>query len=1291
MSSESGREDGNSSGTEANLKESGIVIQEKEIFNMDGINKPEPLSLNGNLAENWRRFKRDYDLFMTATGRRTKTKAIQAATLLNLVGTEAVDLLETLKIEEAEKEDPEKIINTFKEYVEPQRNETYERFLFNSRKRQEGEPLEHYVAELKKMAKNCNYGQLEQSMIRDNIIYHMADTSLQQAILKNPDLQLEALIKQIKMHELSKKQTNELQGETMHKIEAVRKRDSHSQERTNYSNRRGVPGNYRREQSPGPYRARSMSRDRKTFYCKRCNSVHGPRQCPAYGRKCEKCLKYNHTRQACRTKHYRKDKSENKVSSDSDSEFSISSIKINNVQSDKTEEKSWYEKIQIQDYKVKCKIDTGADTNAFSLNLCCKLGLENKIKKKKIILETYGGHQIVAIGTVTTNCKYKGNNTELTFTVVSGEAETVLGLKTCRKLGIVNTVTEIKKSGQETEDFIQKNIDVFTGLGKFPGTYDIALKSDKKPVARPPRRIPKVIKDKLSVYLKELEEKGVVTACENPSAWISNIVIREKTDRSLRICLDPKHLNEAIQRPYYEIPTTEMIAEQLTGKKYFTILDLKDGFWQVKLSEKSSEYCTFSTPVGCYKFNRLPFGLNCAPEIFQRKNEEIFGHIPGTIIYFDDILVAGETLEEHDKSLARVIEAARRNNVKFNKGKVQYRKETVIYVGYKFSKEGKEIAKERIEAIKQLKNPKNKKELQRVLGIINYLREFIPNLASKTEHIRELLKDTVEWCWSSVHSNEFEKIKEEICKAPTLQTFDEKKEITIQTDASSTGLGCCLLQDKKPVAFASRSLTETEKNYAQIEKELISIVFAIRKFHYYVYGKKVNVHTDHKPLVTIFRKEIAKIGSPRLQRLRLKLIKYDLNVGYLAGKYMYIADTLSRDYLPHTNEDEIDLTQVIHTIYSKTAISERQIEKIKQGYNNDSTLRKVKEYCKTQWPESKKDVGKELEVYWKQKDDLHVVDDILFKEGRTVIPNELKAEMIQKLHEGHLGMTKMKLRARKLLYWPGMSKDIEKAAVSCEACRKYANKKIKETLIPHPPPQVPYEKIGSDIFEHGGKSYLVVVDYFSKWIDVVQLKSKTTNSVISQLKTIFATHGIPTHLIADNMPYSSFEMQNFADSWQFKIVTSSPRYPQSNGMAEKAVNIAKQIIRKCNEDKRDVELGLLAYRNTPVAGLKYTPAQMLMNREVRTTIPIMKKHLVPEVPMDAYKQQRIRRKEIKQNYDKGAKKSVSFKEGDRIYIYEKNIWKPGKIIRKWDTPRSYVVEDQTGRQLRRNTRHINRG
>lgn len=283
----------------------------------------------------------------------------------------------------------------------------------------------------------------------------------------------------------------------------------------------------------------------------------------------------------------------------------------------------------------------------------------------------------------------------------------------------------------------------------------------------------------------------------------------EKTNGSLRLCLDPQDLNKAIQRNYYEIPTLDEISAKLAGNTFFTILDLKDGYYQIQLDEKSSSLCTFSTVFGCYKFNRLPFGVCNAPEHFQKVIENSFGDIPNVIIYFDDILIAAKNEQEHDLTLKKVLDRAKFLGIKFNSDKIQYKVSSVKYLGHIFCKDGVKPDADRVKALVSLESPKNVKELQRILGMLNYLRRFIGNFAEKTSPIRELLKKDIHFQWLPKHEGVLNELKDILSKEPVLGNFDRKKEVTIQCDASQHGLGCTLMQEGRPIHYASRSLTST--------------------------------------------------------------------------------------------------------------------------------------------------------------------------------------------------------------------------------------------------------------------------------------------------------------------------------------------------------------------------------------------------------------------------------------------------------------------------------------------------
>lgn len=223
------------------------------------------------------------------------------------------------------------------------------------------------------------------------------------------------------------------------------------------------------------------------------------------------------------------------------------------------------------------------------------------------------------------------------------------------------------------------------------------------------------------------------------------------------------------------------------------------------------------------------------------------------------------------------------------------------------------------------------------------------------------------------------------------------------------------------------------------------------------------------------------------------------------------------------------------------------------------------------------------------------------------------------MHESHFGITKIKARANQVIYWPSISKDIEEVILKCAICEKYSNSNTKEPLINHEIPKLPFEKIASDIFQFKKENYLVIQDYYSKWLEIIKLKNKTGTEIINKMKTVFATHGIPNILVCDNQPYNSYECKEFANKWHFKIVTSSPNYPRNNGLAERAVQTAKKLLIKSKQENIDMEIALLEYRNMPIPGLNVSPAQIMFNRDVKTKIPIHTKLLQPNIPQNIHK------------------------------------------------------------------------
>lgn len=315
------------------------------------------------------------------------------------------------------------------------------------------------------------------------------------------------------------------------------------------------------------------------------------------------------------------------------------------------------------------------------------------------------------------------------------------------------------KCSSELDNFIKENKDIFEGIGTFPDVMKIKLTKGVIPIVNPPRRVPLTIKKRLGETLKLLTDKEITQPVNEPLEWVNNIVIIEKPNKTLKICIDPNELNKHIVQEIYPVPTLEEITPKLNNKNIFCVFDIKDAFYHIKLDEKSSNYCTFSSPYGCFKFLRAPFGLASIPEIFQKLVNKYFGDIKNVIVYFDDILCATNTKKEMDETVKEVTNRAKQFNIKFNPDKIQYYENEVKYLGLLFSKNGMRPDNDRITAIKELAIPNNKKQLQSILGIINYVRQFIPNLAELSSPLRELLKNKTLWQWTNRNTEIFNKIK----------------------------------------------------------------------------------------------------------------------------------------------------------------------------------------------------------------------------------------------------------------------------------------------------------------------------------------------------------------------------------------------------------------------------------------------------------------------------------------------------------------------------------------------------
>ena len=424
---------------------------------------------------------------------------------------------------------------------------------------------------------------------------------------------------------------------------------------------------------------------------------------------------------------------------------------------------------------------------------------------------------------------------------------------------------------------------VFKGLGKLEPEHHIEIKEDSTPVIHASRKIPATLREKVKKELDEMEKAGVIVKVDEPSDWVNSLVVVEKPDGNLRLCLDPRNLNKVVKREHYQLPTFEEISSRLAGARYFSKLDANKGYWQIPLDEASSILTVFGTPFGRYRFTVLPYGLHSAQEVYHKRITHHFDGIEQVETDIDDFLAWGKEHSDHDVSLIKCLDKAESIGITMNIDKCQFRQTELVYLGHKLSTDGVWADESKIKAIVDMPTPTDKKAVQRLMGMLNYLAKFLPNISEVTEPLRNLMKKNTEWCWTKIHNESFQNIKKLLTSNKCLAYYDVTKPVVLQVDACNTGLGAVLLQDERPVAYASKALTATQAGYVIMEKELLAVIFGCEKFHQYIYGKKVQIYSDHKPLESIMKKPLANAPA-RLQRMLLRLQRYDINVTYKEGK-----------------------------------------------------------------------------------------------------------------------------------------------------------------------------------------------------------------------------------------------------------------------------------------------------------------------------------------------------------------------------------------------------------------------
>ncbi|XP_038139940.1 uncharacterized protein K02A2.6-like [Cyprinodon tularosa] len=1189
------------------------------------------LSAFDSKEQTWEEYCEILDQFFVANDIDDGDK--QRAILISVVGPATYKLIRNLvSPDKPSTKTYNQIVTIMKDHFNPKPSEIVQRYKFDSRARQPSETVSVYVAELRRLAQDCNFGTTLEQMLRDRLVCGINDDRIQRRLLSETDLTFEKAFQIAVAAEAASRNVQDLQNKAPLACNSMK---------TEGKERKG---------------------DWKKKECYRCHGKqHSAAECKFKEAKCHACGKVGHIAKACRNK--------NKGSSRPDER------KPNREERRARPQKA---------HKVCEGQDDSSSEQEEAFTLAC-IKTETSIRRIKPF-EVKDG-KIVGVADV--EVIYGQQVKTLPLVVVKGTGPSLLGRAWLETLKLKwDEIKHVRTETQGLQQVLSKHEDVFKEeLGMLKGMKaTIRVSAEACPKFYRPRSVPYAMRAKVEEELERLQRESIITPVKY-AEWAAPIVPVLKPDGSVRICGDYKlTVNSASSLEQYPIPRVEDLFNSLAGGKQFSKLDLSHAYQQIVMDEESKKYLTINTHRGLFTYNRLAFGVSSAPAIFQRTMESLLQGLPRVAVYLDDILLTGEDEAEHLSTLDEVLRRLKEAGLRLHRRKCAFLRNEVEYLGHIINAEGLHPVQSKIKAIEEAPQPTTVTELKAYLGLLNYYNKFLPNLATHLAPLHQLLKKGAQWAWNKEQEDAFRLSKQMLKSAKVLSHYSADRELVLACDASPYGVGAILshiMEDgsEKPLGFMSRTLTPAEKRYSQLDKEGLAIMFGIKRFHKYIYGRMFTISTDHKPLISLFheKKPVPQMCSPRVQRWATLLRAYEYKIIYKPGKEHANADALSRLPLPHTEEEEETAQVLLLDLMEDPPITSVQV---KQWTAKDETLSQVLLWCMKGWP---KEVDTVFKPYSKKKLELSVKDGCVLWGSRVVVPKKGRSVILKQLHATHPGMSRMKGLARSYVWWPGMDSDVEKEVQSCHTCQENRKCPAGAPLHPWEWPETPWSRLHIDYAgPYLGKMFLIVVDAHSKWIDAYPTNTATSQVTIEKLRQCFSIHGLPQTIVSDNGTcFTSQEFATFLKQNGIQHKTSAPFHPASNGLAERAVQTFKQGIKKTKGDTLETKIArfLFNYRITPQSTTGLSPAEMLMSRRLRSTLDL----LLPDV------KSKIRKKQLKQKEHHDIhSKWRSFAPGDDVYVRNYSYgpkWIPA-VVDENTGPVSYTVQAGDGRVMRRHVDQI---
>lgn len=744
---------------------------------------------------------------------------------------------------------------------------------------------------------------------------------------------------------------------------------------------------------------------------------------------------------------------------------------------------------------------------------------------------------------------------------------------------------------------------------KFPGVL-VKLQVDPSIVPKQLAyyRVPAAVEELVEQKLDEMLQKDIIEKVNGPSTWISPMLVIPKGKSDIRICVDMREPNKAIKREHHPMPIIETFLNKLRGARYFSRLDIQSAYHHVELAEESRELTTFLTTRGLLRYKRLMFGLNAAPEIFQKVMESMLEGLDGVIVFIDDIGVIGKTKEEHDRNLHALLTRLKQNHATLNMDKCRMNMTEMEILGFKVDKDGIRAAESKIAAIQKFRKPESAAEVRSFLGLIQFVGHFIPNLASRTEPLRKMIRGEVQ-SFGQEQQKAFDDLRSDLIKnVRRLGYFDPKDETEVYVDASPWAIGAALVQQKdnkrRIIAFVSKSLTETERRYPQTQREALAVVWAVERLYFYLFGLKFTLFTDHKTLEYIFmgKHQNGKRACTRAESWALRLQPYDFVVKYIPG-HLNIADPLSRLY--QSKDEQFGESSEHFLCPIEETLPALSLSKITIETQKDPELQLVKQALDDDvWP-------KEITRFEAFKNELGVIKDVVVREDRIILPKSLRDLAMNIAHKGHPGEVMMKRILRERTWWPGLDKDVKEHLKQCLGCTVTAPEERPEPMCRKKLPERAWQEVAVDFLEvpECKTTFLVLVDYYSRYLVVKPMTSTTAECTIKKLEEIFETWSHPESMTADNgPPFNSEVFARFCENKAISLINTIPYWPRMNGEVERQNRGAVRALKIGKVEKRTWTKAMpeyvYSYNIRPHTVTNKAPLELMTGRPVKDLLPM---------------------------------------------------------------------------------------